>query len=125
MPNEKKSFRLLIVEDSEIDVELILRSLQRENFEIDSLLVNEEEAFVDALSDFAPDLIISDYNLPTFNGMRALQLVKDLPQFIPFIIITGSIDEQTAVKCLKSGATDYVLKNNLARLPFAVLDALN
>ncbi|MFO7896541.1 MAG: PAS domain S-box protein [Candidatus Cloacimonadales bacterium] len=125
MPNEKKNFRLLIVEDSEIDVELILRSLQRENFEINSLLVNEEEAFVAALSDFAPDLIISDYNLPTFNGMRALQLVKDLPQFIPFIIITGSIDEQTAVKCLKSGATDYVLKNNLARLPFAVLDALN
>ena len=80
---------------------------------------------VNALQEeFKPDLIISDYMMPTFNGLQALKIVNELDPDIPFILCTGSVNEETAVKCIKAGALDYVIKEHMTRLPFAVKEAL-
>ena len=79
---------------------------------------------VKTLSEFKPDLIITDYSMPEFDGMRALKLSLEHDPGIPVIILTGSINEVTAVACMKAGATDYVIKEFMSRLPFAVKEAM-
>lgn len=116
--------RILIVEDLSTDVELALRVLKKENIEFIDQVVDSENEFQAALTDFAPQLIISDYSMPAFDGMRALLMTKDHPVYIPFIILTGSMNEETAVACMKAGADDYVLKERITRLPFAVREVL-
>jgi PAS domain S-box-containing protein len=86
--------------------------------------VDTREEFIKALNEFKPDIIISDYMMPSFNGLQALKEVKKSNPEIPFILCTGSINEETAVECIKAGATDYVIKEHLTRLPFAVKEAL-
>ena len=80
--------------------------------------------FREGLISYKPDIILSDYNLPAFNGMSALKLVKDISPSIPFIIVTGSMNEETAVECMKAGAADYVIKEHLSRLTSTVKSAL-
>jgi PAS domain-containing protein len=80
--------------------------------------------FISALEEFHPDIIISDYALPEFNGMQALRITKEKNPGIPFIVLTGSTNEITAVECMKAGATDYVIKGHTTRLPFALCEAL-
>ncbi|HEX2757000.1 MAG TPA: PAS domain S-box protein, partial [Thermoanaerobaculia bacterium] len=116
--------RILHVEDVPADAELAERELRRAGFEFDIRRVETREAFLAALADFAPDLILSDYRLPEFDGMQALRLAKEHSAETPVIITTGSVNEETAVECMKAGAVDYVLKEQLGGLGTAVRSAL-
>jgi len=87
-------------------------------------VVDTEKGFVQALAEFKPDLIISDYHLPAFDGLTALRITREKLPLIPFIIFTGSINEKTAVECIHAGADDYVIKESIIRLAPAVLGAM-
>ena len=96
----------------------------RQTFAFTSQRVETKEGFSKALAEFEPDIILSDYSLPQFSGLEALQLLKEKEIPVPFILITGTLTEEIAVLCLKEGVTDYILKSNLTRLPSAVESAL-
>jgi PAS domain S-box-containing protein len=115
---------ILFVEDTIHDMELAIRELKRENLDFVSKRVETEKDLILELTYFKPELIISDYSMPNFDGMIALNIVNRTNPEIPVIIFTGSINEETAVKCMKAGAVDYVLKEKIKRLPFAVKEAL-
>lgn len=108
--------RLLIVEDNESDVEIMRRLISREGIVFVDQVVESKEDFKTALFEFQPDVILSDYAMPRFDGMRALLIRQEIGPTIPFILVTGSINEEVAVECMKAGADDYVLKQNLIRL---------
>lgn len=116
--------RILFVEDLPSDTELAERELHNERISFTSLRVETKETFLRALGEFRPDLIISDFALPEFDGMQALKLTLNYDAALPFILLTGSMNEYTAVSCMKAGATDYVIKEHITRLPFAVREAL-
>jgi diguanylate cyclase (GGDEF)-like protein/PAS domain S-box-containing protein len=116
--------RILMVEDVPTDAELEIRELKRAGLRIAHRLVETEDAFRAALREFRPALIISDFSMPHFDGMFALALARELVPDVPFIFVSGTIGEEYAIRALKNGATDYVLKNNLVRLPAAVERAL-
>ncbi len=116
--------KILIVEDLKEDYELALRELKKGGLRVDPMRVETESQMRAAMKDFKPDLVISDFTLPGFDGKKALKAGLETDPFIPFIIYTGSIDEETAVECLKSGATDYIIKDSRVRLPYAVKEAL-
>ena len=117
--------RILIVEDVPADAELAERTLRKEGLAFSSSRVDTKEAFLNALETYHPDLIVSGYTMPNFDGLTALRLSLERAPDIPFIILTGSMNEETAVECMKAGAWDYVIKDRIARLPFAVREALN
>ena len=116
--------RVLMLEDDPNDVELIRRELSRLTPVPNILHVRSEQAFVTALTDFVPDVILCDHNIPAFDGRMALEKARELKPDTPFILVTGSLNEETAVSYLKSGAADYILKDRLVRLGPAVLEAL-
>ncbi len=116
--------RILFVEDLPTDQELAARQLSACGMDFISQRVETQDGFLQALDDFQPDLIISDYTMPEFNGMQALELTLELKRDIPFIVLTGSMNEETAADCIKAGATDYVIKEHIHRLAFAVQNAL-
>ncbi|HWP93224.1 MAG TPA: response regulator [Thermodesulfobacteriota bacterium] len=120
----KKELRILILEDNPSDAELVLRELRKGNLAFTSKQVDTKETFLKELSEFTPDLILSDYSLPSFDGLSALKIVKESYTELPFIFVTGSLGEERAIETLKSGATDYVLKDRLSRLTPSVLRAL-
>ena len=120
----EKELRILIVEDVHADAELEVRELKRAGLRVTHQLVETEEAFRASLREFRPELIISDFAMPHFDGMFALALTCELAPDVPFIFVSGTIGEEYAIRALKSGATDYVLKSNLVRLPAAVDRAL-
>lgn len=115
-----KHLRALIVEDSEDDAALVLRELKKAKYETRSERVETPGAFKGALSGGAWDVVISDYALPGFSGLAALELLKKTNHDIPFILISGAIDEEDAVAALKAGAHDFIKKGNLARLVPAI-----
>src|ERR1700704_491035 len=119
-----EQFRILLAEDLANDAELVLIELKRGGLRADHCLVDGEKSFVDALREFKPDVILSDFSMPGFDGMAALALARERCPDAPFIFVSGTIGEESAVNALKSGATDYVLKNNLVRLSSAVERAL-
>lgn len=116
----EKTLRILIVEDLESDAEILKRIMAREGIEFIDRIVETKEDFINALTEFSPDLILSDYSLPQFNGMNALLLRQKLAPDIPFVLVTGSINEEVAVECMKAGADDYIIKKNLIRLVPAI-----
>jgi two-component system, cell cycle sensor histidine kinase and response regulator CckA len=116
--------RILILEDVPMDAELMEYELARSNIPFDARCVDTRDAFVHELEDFQPHLILSDYTLPRFDGMAALALARERAPAVPFLIVTGSVNEETAVGCMKAGATDYLLKSNLARIGPAIEAAL-
>ncbi|HEV8176332.1 MAG TPA: PAS domain S-box protein, partial [Gemmatimonadales bacterium] len=118
------ALRILILEDVPMDAELMEYELERARVPFLSHRVDSREGFLDALDGFNPDLILSDYTLPRFDGMTALSLAKERAPSVPFLIVTGSVNEETAVGCMKAGATDYLLKSNLARIGPAIQAAL-
>ena len=122
--SQSEALRILILEDSPIDAELMERELRKAGIIFTSKLVDTRDAFLEQLTDFSPDIVLSDYTMPQFNGMEALELVKEHFPSMPLIIVTGSINEETAVKCMKAGAVDYVIKDNLTRIGMAVKGAL-
>lgn len=116
--------RILIVEDVPADAELMQYELQGAGLKCLAHRVETEPAFVSALSEFSPDVILSDYSLPRFDGETALLIARQRVPDTPFIFVTGALGEELAIDLLRKGATDYVLKNRLARLPIAVSRAL-
>jgi len=120
----EKKINILIIEDVPADAELVEHELRKEKIEFSSKRVDTKKDFLRELKDFVPDIIISDFCLPQFNGMAALELAKGLAPLTPFIICTGSMNEETAVECMKAGAADYVIKEHLVRIVPAVKNAL-
>jgi putative nucleotidyltransferase with HDIG domain len=112
----KTPIKLLLVEDSDDDAQLILRELQRGEYEVEFERVETAGDMQSALTRQTWDLIISDYSLPQFNAPAALALLQDMKIDLPFIIASGTIGEETAISALKAGAHDFVIKGNLARL---------
>ncbi|WP_292463064.1 PAS domain-containing protein [Methanolobus sp.] len=122
--DENNPLRILFVEDMPSDMELAERELIKNGISFISIRVEKQDEFKKNLGSFNPDLIISDYSLPSFDGMQALKLSLEHDDIIPFIVFTGSMNEETAVACMKAGATDYIIKEHTKRLPFAVREAL-
>ncbi len=120
----KTKLRILFVEDFPEDAELAKRLLCEQGLDFIDRIVETEQRFVQELDTFLPDIIISDYAMPAFDGMQALNIAKEKYPLIPFILLTGSINENVAVECMKAGAWDYVIKENIIRLSFAVQEAL-
>lgn len=115
-----KQLRLLIVEGSEDDAFFIKRELVRGGYDVTLRRVDTGAAFYAALEQEPWDLVISDYNLPGFDGLAALKAVKEQSFDIPFILASGAIGEEIAVDAMKLGAMDYIKKDNLSRLVPAV-----
>ena len=120
---EMMTLNLLILEDNQDDAELAVKELKREGFDVKWTRVDTEEAFRKALSE-KPDLILVDYSIPSFDGLAAMEVHQQLDLEIPLIIVSDTIGEEVAVECMKSGATDYVFKDNLSRLGLVVKRAL-
>jgi len=117
--------KILHLEDSVNDAELVARSLKRSDLACEIKLVSDKNGFEDALQNYHPDLILSDHTMPQFNSLEALQLVKSAKEEIPFILVTGTVSEEFAVACIEHGVDDYILKSNLIRLPNAIRHAMN
>jgi DNA-binding NtrC family response regulator len=111
--------RILLVEDSDDDAALIRRALAKGGLDLDWRRVESEPEFVEALED-EWDVIVSDFQMPTFNGLRAFALYKERAIDTPFIFVSGALGEERAVEAMRAGARDYLLKENLARLDVAV-----
>lgn len=120
--------KILILEDSRDDVNLVERELKKGNIAFTSFIATKRNEFEEALKSFDPDVILSDHSLPQFNSIEALVLYKQHEQQvqkkIPFILVTGAVSEEFAVQCIKAGADDYILKDRLKRLPSAILTNL-
>jgi len=118
------TIRVLLTEDVAADAELEVRELKRAGLRFTHRVVDREDSFTAALREFSPDVILSDFSMPGFDGMAALALARELAPDTPFVFVSGTIGEEYAIRALKNGATDYVLKTNLVRLPAAVERAI-
>jgi PAS domain S-box-containing protein len=120
-----ENLHILLLEDSREDAELNEHILRKAGIEFESMRVEERESFITALLEFHPDLVLADYHLPHFNGLEALAIVRERHPHLPVIFVTGTMGEDTAVESLHHGASDYILKDRLGRLPDAVMRALS
>jgi DNA-binding NtrC family response regulator len=116
--------QILFIEDVLTDVDLAVRELEKGGLSFDYIRVETKNEFKLALNDFRPDIVISDYIMPSYSGLQALKDTREFHKFIPFILFTESVNEDIAVQCMKAGANDYVLKEHPARLPYAVEEAI-
>ncbi len=123
MINKQKPLRILLLEDVEDDAELIEQLLRKEGWEFMSYRVDTKLDFIEALRMRLYDVILSDHSLPQFNSSEALKICRRASIQVPFILVTGTVSEEFAVKSLKQGADDYVLKTNLKRLPTSITNA--
>jgi response regulator RpfG family c-di-GMP phosphodiesterase len=118
------SINVIIVEDNPTDAQLIVRRLHNEGFQFEWTRIDDEESYLAAL-DAGSDLILSDWSLPDFSGLKALKIAREHELDTPFIIISGSIGEEAAVDALHQGASDYLLNDRPERLGPAIRNALN
>ncbi|MFH5885284.1 PAS domain-containing protein [Halalkalibaculum sp. DA3122] len=116
-----KVYQVLLIEDDERDAELIEIELKKLKIEIELEIVHQRKQLEDRLENSPPDLIVSDYNLPSFNAIQALKLVREKDPHLPFILVSGYIGEEKAVDAMLEGASDYAMKSNLGRLGPAIL----
>ena len=121
----KSSLRILHLEDDRVDAELIQATLASEGIDFEAVRVETRGAFIDAVERGGFDLVLADYNLPSFDGISALGIVQEKCPELPFIFVTGSLGEELAIETLKSGANDYVLKHRPGRLVPAVRRAID
>lgn len=119
------NLKVLILEDNQADIFLLLQELKRSKFNIISKVVENESDYRKELKGFGPDIIISDFFLNDFNGIKALRIAKELSSEFPFIMVTSSIDEETAVQCMKNGADDFITKEHYYRIPTAIISAID
>ena len=117
---KQKDLRILHLEDMPTDAELVERQLRYAGFPFVVRSVATRDAFVQALEEFHPDVVLADYSLPDFDGLSAIQLTRKKDPDLPIIVVTGVLGDEAAVSVIKAGANDYVLKDRLARLPTAV-----
>jgi PAS domain S-box-containing protein len=119
-----QQFKVLMVEDNASDAELVVRELKRTGMQCESRRVETAVEYRRALEQFQPQVILSDFSMPKFDGLEALAIAKRSHPDIPFIFVSGTIGEENAVQALQCGAVDYVLKGNLLRLPPAIERAM-
>lgn len=119
------TLKILFIEDSAEDCFLIANLLKKEFDNLDSRRVDTMDALSNTLSEFFPDIVICDHSLPGFSSLEVLNQIKTLNDSIPFILVTGAIQDVNALQAIKHGAFDYVLKSNLVRLPSVIKNALN
>jgi signal transduction histidine kinase len=118
------TIRILQVEDDPLDAELIQAELDADGIDYEVRLVDQEEGYTACLEEFKPDIVLSDLSLPGFSGQRALELLRQHDDDLPFIYVSATLGEEAAVEALRNGATDYILKQNPTRLASAVRRAL-
>jgi PAS domain S-box-containing protein len=123
-PLMKSKLRILHLEDDRKDSELIESTIMKAGIDCNMIRVETRDDFINSLEHCGFDIILADYTLPSFDGLSALKIAQEKCPYIPFIFVTGTMGEEKAIETLKSGATDYVLKNNLARLVPSVMRAL-
>jgi diguanylate cyclase (GGDEF)-like protein/PAS domain S-box-containing protein len=116
--------RLLLLEVVESDAELKIREVRKAGINVIATRVATRQEFIKALDGFAPDVIVSDYHLPDFDGLAAVKIVRERDADLPFIVVTGALGDEAAVAFIKAGGTDYFLKERLAGLGPAVQHAL-
>ncbi|HSY90302.1 MAG TPA: ATP-binding protein [Candidatus Binatus sp.] len=116
--------RALLVEDEPADVELALRALRQAGFDATGDVADTVEEFTNLVRKNSYDVILADYKLPDWNGMESVEILRREGLDIPVILVTGALGELTAVECIKQGAADYVLKDQMARLPESVRRAI-
>jgi len=116
--------KILMLEDSEWDAELILRELTKSGINFTYKIVNTREDYENMLNAYTPDVILSDHSLPNFSSTEAFAIHQLNDISIPFILVTGTVSEEFAVTTIKQGVDDYILKNNLLRLPSAILQSI-
>ena len=116
--------QILMIEDSVSDARIIEHTLRRDGIEFTATRVVTEEALRAALAEGNPQIVLADYNVPGFRGDAALAVARERSQELPVIFVSGTIGEERAVELMRAGATDYVLKEHIERLPFAVRRAL-
>src|SRR5678815_2823080 len=117
--------RLIVVEDMPMEAEIAVRQLESGGFTCTWQRVDSESALRAALADARPDIILSDFTLPGFDGISALEISREIAPDTPFIFLSGTLGEERAIDALQRGAYDYVLKTNMARIVPAVRRALN
>ena len=119
-----QQLRILLVEDLAADADLMVRELKRAGLGCEVRRVETPGAYRRELEEFKPHVILSDFSMPQFDGMDALDIARRSYPNIPFIFVSGTLGEEYAVRALKNGAKDYIIKNNLLRLPAAVERAI-
>ena len=117
--------KILHLEDLASDVEFVEKELKKGNIQYEKLVVDNKNDFIKALVDFSPDIILSDHSLPSFNSIEALKIVKASGINAPFILVTATMSDEFAVRVIQLGGDDYILKNNLSRLPSAIKQAMD
>ena len=117
--------KILLVEDLDSDEELLIRFLKKEKISFTHNRVWLREEYLKALNEYEPDLVISDHSLPLFSGMEAFHILKETKKNIPFILTTGTVSEKILTHYMKEGLDDYILKENLLRLPSAIENVIN
>jgi signal transduction histidine kinase len=120
----ESQLKVLLVEDNPVDSERVLHELRRGGFDVAGEIVETAEAFRRRVKERTPDLVLADYNLRQWRGMEALEILRFEGLDIPLILVSGTLGEVTAVECIKQGASDYILKTSLGRLPESVRRAL-
>ncbi len=119
-----RSLKIIHIEDVKSDAELVERSLKQSDIVFEKVTVDTKTDYIKALEEFHPDIILSDHSLPSFNSLEALKILKQSSIDVPFILITSTVSEEFAVNVMKEGASDYVLKDRLQRLPNAIINAI-
>ncbi len=117
---ERNKLRILILEDRLTDTQMVIKTLEKANMSFEYLVTETRQELLDSLDSFNPDIILSDYSLTNYNGLSAYSEVRQIGYTCPFIMVTGSMPDEIAVKCLKAGVDDYILKDRLSRLPDAI-----
>ncbi|HKO79371.1 MAG TPA: PAS domain S-box protein, partial [Chitinophagaceae bacterium] len=120
----KQPLKILLLEDSNTDAEIIMRLLLKEIKNSEVNLAMSKHSFLKELENLSADIILSDNSLPQFNALEALKLVRQQSLHIPFILVTGTVSEEYAANIIKQGADDYILKDRMARLPVAIEAAI-
>jgi len=124
MPSDMTPLRALLVEDNPDDAALILHALLRGGFDVEHLRVETEDELREAIAGGAWDIVIADYTLPAFSGPRAFAITRREEEDLPFILVSGAVGEETVVEAMRQGIDDYLMKDNLTRLPGAVERAI-
>ena len=116
--------KILMIEDNSLDAELIVKIIERSGINTATTVISNKKELMDALDEENFDIVLSDHSLPQFNSTEALKIIKERIPDLPFIVVTGTVSEEFAVSILHQGADDYILKNNLKRLPSAITSVI-
>jgi PAS domain S-box-containing protein len=118
------SVRILLLEDSPTDAELCIRFLKRADLKVEIDVARDSQEFMESLNNKAYDVVLTDFRLPSWTGLDALRALRTSGRDTPVILVTGTLGDERAIECIKAGVSDYVLKQNLERLPPAIHRAL-